>query len=183
MASDSDSDQDFVTFGTPLEPLEEDEPLRKPIPVHEQTVKDEKGRYQRSSMGVELLRRMGWKDGQGVGPRVKRRLCKQEADPATRVLGSAVPPNGSSESRDDEDDEFVPENLTFAPKDVTPIDFTPKVDHPWSGVPGSETPWRPSGEVPGRETSTCSPWTQTRTTNLFGEDKKGRDAGEEWQDR
>lgn len=27
----------------------------------------------RSSMGVELLRKMGWKEGQGVGPRVKRR--------------------------------------------------------------------------------------------------------------
>lgn len=24
-------------------------------------------------MGVELLRKMGWKEGQGVGPRVKRR--------------------------------------------------------------------------------------------------------------
>ncbi|XP_078101222.1 G patch domain-containing protein 1-like, partial [Sander vitreus] len=47
MASDSDSDEDFVTYGTPLEPLEEDEPLKKPVPLHEQTVKDEKGRYQR----------------------------------------------------------------------------------------------------------------------------------------
>lgn len=27
----------------------------------------------RSSIGVELLRKMGWKEGQGVGPRVKRR--------------------------------------------------------------------------------------------------------------
>ncbi len=97
MASDEDSNEDFVTYGAPLEPLEEgtkmcamklsfvwiccfllrrscecfnkkcrcrkrtllyenprgsylcisDEPIRKPVPVHEQTVKDEKGRYQR----------------------------------------------------------------------------------------------------------------------------------------
>lgn len=27
-----------------------------------------------------------------------------------------------------DDDEFAPENVTFAPKDVTPVDFTPKDD-------------------------------------------------------
>uniref|UniRef100_M4AUS2 G patch domain-containing protein n=1 Tax=Xiphophorus maculatus TaxID=8083 RepID=M4AUS2_XIPMA len=43
----ADSEEDFVSFGTPLEPLEEGEPLKKPVPLHEQTVKDEKGRYQR----------------------------------------------------------------------------------------------------------------------------------------
>ncbi|TRY65140.1 hypothetical protein DNTS_022290, partial [Danionella cerebrum] len=47
MASNEDNDEDFVTYGIPLEPLEEDEPVRKPVPVHEQTVKDEKGRYMR----------------------------------------------------------------------------------------------------------------------------------------
>lgn len=31
----------------------------------------------RSSIGVELLRKMGWKDGQGVGPRLKRKQPKQ----------------------------------------------------------------------------------------------------------
>uniref|UniRef100_A0A8C6WZ33 G patch domain containing 1 n=1 Tax=Neogobius melanostomus TaxID=47308 RepID=A0A8C6WZ33_9GOBI len=48
MAADSDKEgTDFVSFGTPLEPLDEDEPLKKPVPIYEQTVKDEKGRYQR----------------------------------------------------------------------------------------------------------------------------------------
>uniref|UniRef100_A0A8C2J2C0 G patch domain containing 1 n=1 Tax=Cyprinus carpio TaxID=7962 RepID=A0A8C2J2C0_CYPCA len=200
MASDEDSDEDFVTYGTPLEPLEEDEPIRKPVPVHEQTVKDEKGRYKRfhgaftggfsagyfntvgsqegwtpstfvssrqqkaerqnarpedfmdeedfsehgiapreivttedfaserkdqlkdkaravsslaalipgdpglleeliaparSSIGVELLRKMGWKDGQGVGPRLKRRQRKQNT---VKVHGCALLPSGSEES-------------------------------------------------------------------------------------
>lgn len=27
----------------------------------------------RSSIGIKLLKKMGWKEGQGVGPRVKRR--------------------------------------------------------------------------------------------------------------
>ncbi|TRY94825.1 hypothetical protein DNTS_020478, partial [Danionella cerebrum] len=175
MASNEDNDEDFVTYGIPLEPLEEDEPVRKPVPVHEQTVKDEKGRYMRfhgaftggfsagyfntvgskegwtptafvssrqqkaerqnarpedfmdeEDFGVELLRKMGWKDGQGVGPRLKRKPRKQNTD-AGRVYGCALPPNASEES-EEEEDEFAPENVTFAPKDVVPVDFTPKED-------------------------------------------------------
>ncbi|XP_061077918.1 G patch domain-containing protein 1 [Conger conger] len=232
MASDSDGEEDFVTYGTPLEPLEEDEKLRKPIPIQDQTVKDEKGRFKRFhgaftggfsagyfntvgskegwapstfvssrqqkadkpqtfrpedfmddedfgehgiapreitttddfasgrrdqmrdkaraitsltapipgdtlledlvapariSVGVELLRKMGWKEGQGVGPRVKRKAAKQRSDAGLRGHGCALPPNGSEES-EDEEDEYVPDDVTFAPKDVTPIDFTPKDD-------------------------------------------------------
>jgi hypothetical protein len=32
----------------------------------------------RLSVGFELLRKMGWKEGQGVGPRVKRRPRRQK---------------------------------------------------------------------------------------------------------
>lgn len=32
----------------------------------------------RSSIGMELLRRMGWKEGQGVGPREKRKARRQQ---------------------------------------------------------------------------------------------------------
>ncbi|XP_077568748.1 G patch domain-containing protein 1 [Stigmatopora nigra] len=210
---------DFVVYGTALEPLEEDEAPRKPLPLHEQTVRDEKGRYQRfhgaftggfsagyfntvgskegwtpstfvssrqqkaekqeatprdfmddedlgehgiapsritttqpfasraprdvaeapgalaaalpgselldeliapaaAGVGAELLTRMGWKAGQGVGPRVKRKPRRQ------RVFGCAPPPTGSEESQEDDDDEeFAPENATFAPKDVVAVDF------------------------------------------------------------
>ncbi|XP_030232517.1 G patch domain-containing protein 1 isoform X1 [Gadus morhua] len=233
MASDGDSDEDFVNYGTPLEPLEEDEPLRRPVPLHEQTVKDEKGRFQRFhgaftggfsagyfntvgskegwtpstfvssrqqkagqqqarpedfmdqedfgehgmapteistsaeyqssrrdkiqdkaktihalsapipgdtlleeliaparlSIGVELLKKMGWKEGQGVGPRVKRKASRQKTkkDSVVKVYGCAAPRAGSEESEDEDEDEFAPQNVTFAPKDVSPIDFNPKV--------------------------------------------------------
>lgn len=30
-------------------------------------------------------------------------------------------------TQEDDDDEFAPENVTFAPKDVTPLDFNPKL--------------------------------------------------------
>uniref|UniRef100_H3CA33 G patch domain containing 1 n=1 Tax=Tetraodon nigroviridis TaxID=99883 RepID=H3CA33_TETNG len=231
MASDGGNVADFVTYGTPLEPLEEvtDEPLKKPIPLHEQTVRDEKGRYQRfhgaftggfsagyfntvgskegwtpstfvssrqqkadkrharpedfmdeedfsehgiaprgittsqefssghrdlvqekaravsaqaapipgdtlleeliaparSSIGVELLRKMGWKEGQGVGPRVKRRAGHQQSG-GRKVYGCVLPPAGSEDSEEEDEEEFAPENVTFAPKDVTPMNFKPK---------------------------------------------------------
>lgn len=32
----------------------------------------------RLSVGFELLRKMGWKEGQGVGPRVKRKPRRQK---------------------------------------------------------------------------------------------------------
>uniref|UniRef100_A0A672QTD0 G-patch domain-containing protein n=1 Tax=Sinocyclocheilus grahami TaxID=75366 RepID=A0A672QTD0_SINGR len=271
MASDEDSDEDFVTYGTPLEPLEEDEPVRKPVPVHEQTVKDEKGRYKRfhgaftggfsagyfntvgsqegwtpstfvssrqqkaekpnirpedfmdeedfsehgiapreivptddfasgkkdqlkdkaravsslaalipgdtglleeliaparSSIGVELLRKMGWKDGQGVGPRLKRKQRKQND-----VYGCAFPPNGSEESEDE--DEFAPENVSFAPKDVVPVDFTPKVDSHGLGYRGLN-PLQALGG--GSETGHINLFTlqSDRTTSLFGDRNSGQ---------
>uniref|UniRef100_A0A3P8X0D3 G-patch domain containing 1 n=1 Tax=Cynoglossus semilaevis TaxID=244447 RepID=A0A3P8X0D3_CYNSE len=231
MASDNEKDEDFVTYGTVLEPLGEDEPLKKPVPLHEQTVKDEKGRYQRfhgaftggfsagyyntvgtkegwtpstfvssrgqkaeicrakpedfmdeedfgehgiapqqittsqefpsshtdkvgerakairaqttltlgdillqelirpcrSSIGIKLLKKMGWKEGQGVGPRVKRRARRLRGDRGVKVYGCAVPANGSEESEEDEDELLSLPNVTFAPQDVTPVDFDPKI--------------------------------------------------------
>ncbi|XP_006867451.1 PREDICTED: G patch domain-containing protein 1 [Chrysochloris asiatica] len=228
-ALDSDSDEDLISYGTGLEPLEEGERPKKPIPLQDQTVRDEKGRYKRFhgafsggfsagyfntvgskegwtpstfvssrqnradksvlgpedfmdeedlsefgiapkaivttddfasktkdrilekarqlaaaaapipgatllddliapaklSVGFELLRKMGWKEGQGVGPRVKRKPRQQKSDPGVKIYGCALPP-GDSEGSEDEDDDYLPENVTFAPKDVTPVDFTPK---------------------------------------------------------
>ncbi|XP_045702708.1 G patch domain-containing protein 1 isoform X1 [Phyllostomus hastatus] len=225
----SDSDEDLVSYGTGLEPLEEGERPKKPIPLQDQTVRDEKGRYKRFhgafsggfsagyfntvgskegwtpssfvssrqnradksvlgpedfmdeedlsefgiapkaivttddfasktkdrirekarqlaaatapipgatllddlitpaklSVGFELLRKMGWKEGQGIGPRVKRRARRQKPDPGVKIYGCALPPGGSEGSEDDDDD-YLPENVTFAPKDVMPVDFTPK---------------------------------------------------------
>ncbi|XP_013365031.1 PREDICTED: G patch domain-containing protein 1 isoform X2 [Chinchilla lanigera] len=224
-----DSEEDLVSYGTGLEPLEEGERPKKPIPLQDQTVRDEKGRYKRFhgafsggfsagyfntvgskegwtpstyvssrqnradrsvlgpedfmdeedlsefgiapkaivttddfasktkdkiqekarqlaaatapipgatllddfitpaklSIGFELLRKMGWKEGQGIGPRTKRKPRRQKPDPGVKIYGCALPPGGS-EGSEDEDDDYLPENVTFAPKDVTPVDFTPK---------------------------------------------------------
>ncbi|XP_076592200.1 G patch domain-containing protein 1 isoform X2 [Chaetodon auriga] len=279
MASDSESDEDFVTYGTPLEPLEEDEPLKKPVPLHEQTVKDEKGRYQRFhgaftggfsagyfntvgskegwapstyvssrqqkadrhharpedfmdeedfgehgiapsqittsqefssgrrdearekaravsaqaalipgdtlleelitparlSIGVELLRRMGWKEGQGVGPRVKRRAHRQQTDGGSRVYGCALPPAGSEDSEED-DDEFAPENVTFAPKDVTPVDFDPKVGVQGLGYRGLDPGLALLGRGAPEHIDLFNPQSEARS-RLFGDARRGSRRG------
>ncbi|XP_027723738.1 G patch domain-containing protein 1-like [Vombatus ursinus] len=228
-ARGSDSEDDLVTYGTGLEPLEEGERPKKPLPIQDQTVRDEKGRYKRFhgafsggfsagyfntvgskegwtpstfissrqnraekavlgpedfmdeedlsefgiapkaivttddfasktkdrirekarqlaaaaapipgatllddliapaklSIGFELLRKMGWKEGQGIGPRVKRKPRRQKPVPGVKIYGCALPPTGSEGSEEDDDD-YLPDNVTFAPKDTTPVDFTPK---------------------------------------------------------
>uniref|UniRef100_A0A3B4WGV7 G patch domain containing 1 n=1 Tax=Seriola lalandi dorsalis TaxID=1841481 RepID=A0A3B4WGV7_SERLL len=281
MASDSDSDEDFVNFGTPLEPLEEDEPLKKPVPLHEQTVKDEKGRYKRfhgaftggfsagyfntvgskegwapstfvssrqqkaeknharpedfmdeedfsehgiapreittsqefsssrrdearekaravnaqaalipgdtlleeliaparSSIGVELLRRMGWKEGQGVGPRVKRKPRRQQTEScntshdAARLYGCALPPAGSEDSEDDDDDDFAPENVTFAPKDVTPVDFNPRLGVQGLGYRGLDPGLALLGQRAAEHIDLFKPQSETRS-RLFGDTQR-----------
>ncbi|XP_039986617.1 G patch domain-containing protein 1 isoform X2 [Xiphias gladius] len=280
MASDSDSDEDFVTYGTPLEPLEEDEPLKKPVPLHDQTVKDEKGRYQRfhgaftggfsagyfntvgskegwtpstfvssrqqkaekqhvrpedfmdeedfsehgiapreittsqefsssrrdearekaravnaqtalipgdtlleeliaparSSIGVELLRRMGWKEGQGVGPRVKRKARRQQTDNGARVYSCAVPAAGSEDSEDDDDEDFAPENVTFAPKDVTPVDFNPRLGVQGLGYRGLDPGLALLGRGAPEHIDLFKPQSETRS-RLFGDAQRSSRRG------
>ncbi|KAM7015926.1 G patch domain-containing protein 1 isoform 1-T1 [Tautogolabrus adspersus] len=282
MASDSDSDEDFVSYGTPLEPLEEDEPLKKPVPLHEQTVKDEKGRFQRFhgaftggfsagyfntvgtkegwapstfvssrqqkaekqhvrpedfmdeedfgehgiapreittsqefssgrkdvlrekaravnaqaalipgdtlleeliaparlSIGVELLRKMGWKEGQGVGPRVKRKALRQQTEGSSRVYGVVLPPAGSEDSEvgDDDDEEFAPENVTFAPKDVTPVDFNPKVGVQGLGYRGLDPGLALLGGGAAEHIDLFRPQSDTRS-RLFGGAQRGSRRG------
>uniref|UniRef100_A0A674ML30 G patch domain-containing protein n=1 Tax=Takifugu rubripes TaxID=31033 RepID=A0A674ML30_TAKRU len=88
MASNGGTEEDFVSYGTPLEPLEEDEPLKKPIPLHEQTVKDEKGRYQRfhgaftGGFSAGYFNTVGSKEGWTPSTFVSSRQQKAEARPA-----------------------------------------------------------------------------------------------------
>ncbi|XP_051920122.1 G patch domain-containing protein 1 isoform X2 [Hippocampus zosterae] len=286
MAADGQDDDkavavDFVTYGTPLEPLEEDEAPRKPLPLHEQTVRDEKGRYQRfhgaftggfsagyyntvgskegwmpsafvssrqqkaekhqatpqdfmddedlgehgiapaqitttqpfaaaaamapwdkakavnaqtaiipgdnlldeliaparSSIGVELLTRMGWKAGQGVGPRVKRKPRRQGAAgaPGARVFGCAPPPAGSEDSEED-DGEFAPENVTFAPKDVIAVDFGVRAGLQGLGYSGLDPALALRGEAADRHPALLSLHSDA-TSRLFGETPRGSRRG------
>uniref|UniRef100_A0A8C5RQX5 G-patch domain containing 1 n=1 Tax=Laticauda laticaudata TaxID=8630 RepID=A0A8C5RQX5_LATLA len=93
-------------------------------PIPGATVLDEFITPAKITIGIDLLRKMGWKEGQGVGPRVKRKPQKQKPEPGVKIYGCALPPG--SEDSEEEEDEYQPENVTFAPKDVMPVDLTPK---------------------------------------------------------
>ncbi|KFO99168.1 G patch domain-containing protein 1, partial [Calypte anna] len=281
-AESSDSDEeDLAIFGTALQPLQEGERIKKPIPLQEQTVKDAKGRYQRFhgaftggfsagyfntvgtkegwtpsafvssrqkradrttfgpedfmdeedlsefgiapkditttddfaskakdrikekarqiagvvaaipgttafddligpskiTIGVELLRKMGWKEGQGIGPRVKRKPRRQKPDPTVKVYGCALPP-GLSEGSEDEEDEYQPENVTFAPKDVMPVDLTPKENVHGLGYKGLD-PSQALFGASGREHLNLFTGASEDSSNLLGDlrHSKGRKLG------
>lgn len=65
----------------------------------------------KDSVGIRLLRRLGWKPGQGIGPRVSGRQRKMEL----AAQGEQV-----------EDDEWPGDDVTFAPRDTPIVDYTPK---------------------------------------------------------
>ncbi|NXX81384.1 GPTC1 protein, partial [Urocolius indicus] len=129
------------------------------------------------TIGVELLRKMGWKEGQGVGPRVKRKPRRQKPDPAVKIYGCALPP-GLSEGSEDEEDEYQPENVTFAPKDVMPVDLTPKENVHGLGYKGLD-PSQALFGASGREHLNLFTGASEDTSNLLGDlrPNKGRKIG------
>ncbi|NXK33468.1 GPTC1 protein, partial [Piprites chloris] len=279
--SDSEEEEDLVSYGAALQPLQEGERIKKPVPLQEQTVRDAKGRYQRFhgaftggfsagyfntvgtkegwtpsafvssrqkradrtvfgpedfmdeedlsefgiapkditttddfasktkdrikekarqiagvvaaipgttafddligpskiTVGVELLRKMGWKEGQGIGPRVKRKPCRQKPDPTVKIYGCALPP-GLSEGSEEEEDEYQPENVTFAPKDVMPVDLTPKENVHGLGYKGLD-PSQALFGASGREHLNLFTAGSEETSNLLGDlrHSKGRKLG------
>lgn len=80
------------------------------------------------TVGIKLLRKMGWREGQGLGPRVKQNNKKKKKHSeikGVKIYGCAPPPSDDS----DLSDSFVPEDMSsvmFAPKDVSPISVVPK---------------------------------------------------------
>ncbi|KAG8144048.1 hypothetical protein E2320_001174, partial [Naja naja] len=185
--SSDEEDEELVTVGTPLELLEEGERIKKPVPLQDQTVKDEKGRYKRfhgafsGGFSAGYFNTVGSKEGwapsafvssrqnraekkilepedfmdeedlgeHGIAPKeitITDAFASQSKDkiqekarqlagiywmsslhlqkPGVKIYGCALPPG--SEDSEEEEDEYQPENVTFAPKDVMPVDLTPK---------------------------------------------------------
>ncbi|KAK4519814.1 uncharacterized protein ATC70_010056 [Mucor velutinosus] len=61
----------------------------------------------KDSVGVRLLRKMGWRPGQGIGPRIKRRIDDED---------------------DEEEEDDTLNNMTFAPRDTPIENFQAKRD-------------------------------------------------------
>ncbi|OBS77187.1 hypothetical protein A6R68_16348 [Neotoma lepida] len=162
-AVDSDSDEDLVSYGTGLQPLEEGERPKKPVPLQDQTVRDEKGRYKRfhgafsggfsagyfntnradkSVLGPEDFMDEEDLSEFGIAPKAivttddfASKTKDRIREKARQLAAAAAPIPGATLLDDiitpaklgrDEDDDYLPDNVTFAPKDVMPVDFTPK---------------------------------------------------------
>ncbi|KAI0839977.1 DUF1604-domain-containing protein [Hypoxylon sp. FL0890] len=76
-------------------------------------------RVQGETMGVKLLRRMGWKDGQGIGPKVRRKA---------RLDVGTGKPGGTTQDGDD--------TYLFAPDNVPMISLVKKLDRKGLGYEG-----------------------------------------------
>ncbi|XXG96107.1 hypothetical protein Hte_002386 [Hypoxylon texense] len=89
-------------------------------------------RVQGETMGVKLLRKMGWKDGQGIGPKIRRKARLDVGDK-----------QGASETH------------LFAPDNVPMISFVRKLDRKGLGFEGESrlTPLKSSVPVDGGENS------------------------------
>uniref|UniRef100_UPI00358F16C2 G patch domain-containing protein 1 isoform X2 n=1 Tax=Myxine glutinosa TaxID=7769 RepID=UPI00358F16C2 len=87
----------------------------------------------RVGLGERLLSRLGWRPGQGVGPRLKRKPQPKHPVVKSKLYGCQLPPSstwtlqgGNSEGEEeDEDEEFAPSHATFAPSDMVPLTFVP----------------------------------------------------------
>jgi G patch domain-containing protein 1 len=67
------------------------------------------------NMGIKLLKRMGWREGQGVGPKVRRKA---------RLDDSGIPGDGDGETH------------LFAPENSRMVSFVRKTDHKGLGYDG-----------------------------------------------
>ncbi|RZF48277.1 hypothetical protein LSTR_LSTR006244 [Laodelphax striatellus] len=93
----------------------------------------------RSSVGIRILKRMGWRVGQGVGPRLTKKEKKhqrQEISQTKKIYGCSLPESekapeptrshsGSETTDSDEGDDT---DITFAPDDYDPFLINPKSD-------------------------------------------------------
>ncbi|KAK8069755.1 hypothetical protein PG994_006371 [Apiospora phragmitis] len=73
------------------------------------------------TMGIKLLKRMGWKEGQGIGPKIRR---KARLDVGANKNGAARADDGATET------------YLFAPENVRMIAFVKKLDRKGLGYAG-----------------------------------------------
>lgn len=83
----------------------------------------------------------------------------------------------STKQDDDNDDEFAPDNVTFAPKDITPIDFTPKVGVQGLGYRGLDPGMALQGRGAREHINLFDPQSNARSELFGGPERDGRRRG------
>ncbi|XP_015110059.1 G patch domain-containing protein 1 [Diachasma alloeum] len=88
------------------------------------------------TVGVSLLKKMGWKPGQGVGPRVTRREKQRTRERNDKkVYGCSLPAQVSKDSTSESSDDDQ-EGILFAPDDYEPYRLNPKDNYFGIGYSG-----------------------------------------------
>ncbi|KAG8274095.1 G patch domain-containing protein 1 [Homalodisca vitripennis] len=84
----------------------------------------------RETVGIKLLMKMGWKPGQGVGPRLLKseKSAVRKFQSQAKVYGCALPGQDQTNDSDSEEsgDETFNQDVTFAPDDLEPYVVKPK---------------------------------------------------------
>lgn len=76
----------------------------------------------------------------------------------------------------DDEEEFAPENVTFAPKDVTPVDFNPRLGVQGLGYRGLDPGLALQGRGASEHIDLFNPQSDTRS-RLFGDAPRGSRRG------
>jgi G patch domain-containing protein 1 len=94
---------------------------------------------------MKLLRKLGWKPGQGTGPRVtkveKKKMEKEQKKTGAKVYGCALPQDVDRETQSDKDSQSSTDDdddveLSFAPDDLQPFLYKPKDNYFGLGYSG-----------------------------------------------
>ena len=80
----------------------------------------------RERIGIRLLKKMGWRPGQGIGPRLtKREKIQKNKKQIKKVYGCSLPNqeqnSSGNESTSSDDEEYA--DITFAPDDYEPYKY------------------------------------------------------------
>ena len=111
------------------------------------------------SVGVQLLKKMGWKPGQGIGEKVELVSEKEDTFVKKKVYGCALPPKSKVDLMD-----IQPFAMMLAPKDIQPITFIHKDNLHGIGY---------SGLVPTQAILRNSAISSDRLFRPSGKEKKG----------
>lgn len=98
------------------------------------------------SVGIKLLKKLGWKQGHGIGSRKK-----QEKEPERKIYGCSLPSQAEEGDSDEE--------AEFGPKDVTPVSFVAKDNVHGLGYSGLN----PRSALPGSHVNLFEPPAVTKT--------------------
>lgn len=79
--------------------------------------------------------------------------------------------------QEEEDEEFAPENVTFAPKDVTPLDFNPKLGVQGLGYRGLDPGLALHGRGAREHINLFDPQSDARSQLFGGAERDGRRRG------